>query len=279
MRGFPKVVPLAVLIALMGASVAMAQPAPKEGAKRENVAERGVHHVEHGAESVLGRLESAYHEVIHAHRKAAVGENAAAQSHLEAAKRNLAQVPPEQLTPETARDLKQIEQELGQVEISKNRAQATQQTKGLVSRFVGLFSHFHRREGGGAGTAGRMEAMGITSFEALGAAADESASTQAAAATGDWSRAQQHARNAVEQLDASLQAAQKSSSKLTKAEIQQLQSIRNEAGQVQQLAQAKSDRTQEAAGKLVSRIGDVTPSIAMTLETPAGGGAGTPPKR
>lgn len=267
MQRLTRLVPLAVALTLVAAPAAIA-PAFAQGGQQHQ--QQSQHMM--GATSTSYLLNHAYQEALNAHEAAALGMNDMATNHLENIRLTISMLEPQRsgMNQGLAQQLAAIRESVSNVNLPDDRAQATQQTERVVSQFVAFYNRAPQAMGGGGGAA-QQAGMKMTAFDFAGMASSEAASVQSSAAMRDWNDAQLHSRDLITHLDNAIKAAEAGPRKVDPAVVKELRSIRQDANQLQTQARNKNQQATQTAGKLVTRLGAVSPRIAMSLE---GGGAG-----
>lgn len=274
MQKFTRMVPLAVALALTAAPVAA--PAFAQGSQQGQPSQQSQHPHAMGATSTSHLLSHAYQEALHAHEAAALGMNDMATNHLENVRLTIAMVDPQAtgMNQGLAQQITGIRESVQNVDLPTDRAQATQNTQKVVSQFVALFNRTPQAMGGGGGAA-QQAAMGPTVFDLTANASIAAANVQAKSSMREWTEAQQHAKDVVSHLDRAIKAAESGTRRLDAKIVTELKNIRQDANRLVTATRDKSQQANQNAGKLVTRLGTVTPQIATAIESRQGGGAGT----
>jgi hypothetical protein len=269
MQRLTRLVPLAVALTLIGAPGAIA-PAFAQGSKQMQQQHSMV-----GATSTKHLLDHAYQEALHAHEAAALGMNDMATNHLENVRLTIAMVerPQSGMDQGMQQQLAAIRESLSNIDLPDDRARATQDTQRVVSQFVALYNRAPQGMGGGGG-AGAPGGGAPTAFDLTSVATTEAAGVQTSVVARDWAAAETLSKNLVSRLDQAIKAGESGTHRLDAAIIKDLKSIRQDANQIMTHARNKNQEAGQAAGKLVGRLGAVTPKIALNIEKQQGGGAG-----
>lgn len=271
MQRLKRLVPLAAVLTIMAAPGAIT-PAFAQGSPQQQTAQTRM-----GATSPATMLSHAYQEALHAHESAALGMNDMATNHLENVRLTLAMIDPQAsgMNQSVQQQLAAIRELVESVDLPSDRNQAVQSTERLVNQFVTLFNRMPQGMGGGGGAA--QQAMQPTVFDITVLASADAANAHTSAVRRDWEKVQRHAQDAVSHLDQAIKSAESGTHKLDASLVRELRSIRQDASQLLTHAKNKNASTNEAAGKLVTRLGAISPKIAMSHQQ-RGGGAGQPRK-
>lgn len=277
MQRLTRLVPLAVALTLVAGAGAIA-PAYAQGSQQK--AQQHQQMMPMSATSSKYMLDHAYQEAIRAHEAAALGMNDMATNHLENVRLTIAMLeePNSGLNANMRQQLDAIRESVARIELPNDRAQASRDTEQVVSQFVAFYSRAPQAMGGGGGAA-VQPGMGATAFDQSANATSEAANVQTSVFERDWAGAEQHAKNLVAHLDKAIKASESGAHKLDAALVKDLKSIRQDASQIVTHTRNKNQQAAQSAGKVVGRLGGVTPKIATNLEKQQGGGAGKKPMR
>lgn len=267
MQRLKRLVPIAAVLTLVAAPAAIA-PAYAQGQQQQQQMQHMM-----GATSTNHLLDHAYQEALHAHEAAALGMNDMATNHLENVRLTIAMIDPQRtgMNRELQQQLSAIRETVDNVDLPGEPAQAVQNTQKVVSQFIAFYN---RAPQGGGGGAAQKAAMMPTAFDLTAMASSDAAEAQTSAVQRDWSNVQRHAQDAVTHIDQAIKAAEGGTRKLDSKLVAELRNIRKDAGQLLTHARNKNQAATQTAGKLVGRLGTVSPKIAMALEPNRGGGAG-----
>jgi hypothetical protein len=267
MQRLKRLVPIAAVLTLVAAPAAIA-PAYAQGQQQQQQAQHMM-----GATSSSHLLDHAYQEALHAHEAAALGMNDMATNHLENVRLTVAMIDPQRIG--MSRDLQQqlaaIRETVENVDLPGEPAQAVQNTQRVVSQFIAFYNRVPQ---GGGGGAAQQAAMMPTAFDLTAMASTDAAAAQTSVMHRDWNKVQRHAQDAVTHIDQAIKAAETGTRKLDAKLVTELRNIRQDANQLLTHARNKNQAANQTAGKLVGRLGTVSPKIATALESKQGGGAG-----
>lgn len=268
MQRIKRLVPIVAILTLAAAPAAIA-PAFAQGQAEHQM----------GATSPSYLFNHAYKEALHAHEAAALGMNDMATNHLENVRLTMAMIDPQRIGMNQGlqQQMAAIRESVENIDLPSDRGQATQNTQRVVSQFVAFYNRAPQGMGGGGGGAAQQAEMQPTVFDFSSMASTATADVQASILSRDWAEAQRHAQDAVNHLDKAIKAAEAGPRKLDAALVRDLRSIRQDANQLLTHTRNKNQQANEAAGKVVNRLGTVSPRIAVAL-TQQGGGAGQPQK-
>jgi|GEM_PF-2285384 len=268
MQRLKRLVPLAAVLTLVAAPAAIA-PAYAQGTQQQQQTQHMM-----GATSTSYMLNHAYQEALHAHESAALGMNDMATNHLENVRLTMAMIDPQRsgMNQGLQQQIAAIRETVENVDLPSDRAQATQNTQRVVSQFVAFYNRAPQGMGGGGG--GQQAGMMPTAFDLTSMASTEAANAQASIVSRDWASAQRHAQDAVNHIDNAIKTAESAGRKLDAALVRELRNIRQDANTLLTQTRNKNQQANQSAGKLVGRLGTVSPRIAMALENQQGGGAG-----
>lgn len=270
MQRLKRLVPIAAVLTLVAAPAAIA-PAYAQGNQKQQ--QQQMQHMM-GATSTSYMLNHAYQEALHAHESAALGMNDMATNHLENVRLTMAMIDPQRsgMNQGLQQQLAAIRETVQNIDLPSDRAQAVQNTERVVSQFVAFYNRAPQGMGGGGG--GQQAGMMPTAFDLTSQASTQAANAQASIVSRDWTQAQRHAQDALSHLDSAIKMAESGNRKLDAALVRDLRSIRQDANTLLTQTRNKNQQANQSAGKLVGRLGTVSPRIAMALENQQGGGAG-----
>ncbi len=269
MQKLTRLVPLAIALTLVAAPAAIAPAFAQGTAKMQQ------EHAMRGTTSTGYMLNHAYQEAIHAHEAAALGMNDMATNHLENVRLTVAMIDPQQsgMNAGLQQQLAAIRESVSNVDLPDDRARATQNTQQVVSQFVAFYGRMPQGIGGGGGAA-QAEVLMPTVFDLTTMATSEAAQVQTSVVSRDWAETQIHAKDVVSHLDKAIKAAESGTRRLDAAIVNELKSVRKDANNLMTQTRNKNQQASQTAGKLVGRLGTLTPKIARSIETTQGGGAG-----
>ncbi|MNR84070.1 hypothetical protein D3C86_242820 [compost metagenome] len=265
MQRLKRLVPLAAVLTLVATPAAIA-PALAQGTQHQQM-----QHMM-GATSANAMISHAYQEALNAHEAAALGMNDMATNHLENVRIAMAMIEPQRtgMNQGLQQQLAAIRQSVESVNLPEDPVQAAQNTQRVVSQFVAFYNRAPEAMGGGGGAA--KAGMMPTAFDLTSQATMQIAGVQTSVVSRDWAGAQQQAKNALANLDSAIKMSEAGPHKLDAAVVRELKVIRTDANTLLTQTRNKNQQANQSAGKLVGRLGTVSPRIAMSLTQ--GGGAG-----
>jgi hypothetical protein len=273
MQRLKRLVPIAAVLTLVAAPAAIA-PAYAQGNQQQQQSQHMM-----GASSTSFMLNHAYQEALHAHEAAALGMNDMATNHLENVRLTVAMIDPQRsgMNQGLQQQLSAIRETVENVDLPDDRNQAIQNTQRVVSQFVAFYNRAPQAMGGGGGAA-QQAAMMPTAFDLTSMATTEVANAQASVVSREWADAQQHAKDALSHLDRAIKAAETGPRRLDAAIVKEMRNIRQDANTLLTQTRNKNQQANQTAGKVVGRLGTLSPKVAMGL-MPQGGGAGQQQQR
>ena len=279
MQRLKRLVPLAAVLTLVATPAAIA-PASAQGSQHQQQSQ----HMQNmmGATSTTFMMNHAYQEALNAHESAALGMNDMATNHLENVRLTMAMIEPQRtgMNQGLQQQIAAIRQSVENVNLPSDRVQATQSTQRVVNQFVAFYNRAPQAMAGGGGGA-QQAGMMPTAFDLASMASMGAANVQASVVQRNWTLAQRQAQDSLASIDGAIKISESGKTKLDAALVRDLSSARQDANTLVTQTRNKNQQANQTAGKLVERLGTLSPRIAMALEGMQGGGAGqtTPQKQ